>query len=153
MNLYEIDAAIMDCIDTETGEVIDQAKLDALNLEREKKIEGVACWVKNLKAEIAAIKTETASLKERQAAKEKKLESLNAWLMNALDGQKFETSKCSVHFRTRSDVVDIMDAEAVPIGYRRIKVEPNKEAIKAALKAGESVPGCALIVSVNMTVK
>lgn len=152
MTLYEIDEAIMDCIDTETGEVIDQAKLDALNLEREKKIEGVACWVKNLKAEIAAIKTETASLKERQEAKEKKLESLTAWLMNALDGQKFETAKCSVRFRC-SDVVDVSDDAAVPAEYQRIKTEPNKAAIKAALKAGETVPGCALVVSVSMTVK
>lgn len=152
MNLYEIDAAIMDCIDTETGEVLDPAKLDALNLARDEKVEGVACWVKNLKAEISAIKTETASLKERQEAKEKKLESLTAWLMNALDGRKFETAKCSVRFRC-SDVVDVSDDAAVPAEYQRIKTEPNKAAIKAALKAGESVPGCALVASVSMTVK
>ena len=35
MKLYEIDNAILECIDMETGEVIDAEKLDALNMERE----------------------------------------------------------------------------------------------------------------------
>ena len=31
MTLYEIDSAIMDCVDEETGEIIDLEKLEALN--------------------------------------------------------------------------------------------------------------------------
>ena len=38
MKLYEIDNAILDCIDLETGEVIDTERLDALNMERSKRI-------------------------------------------------------------------------------------------------------------------
>lgn len=37
MTLYEIDSAIMDCVDEETGEIIDLEKLEALNIERDKK--------------------------------------------------------------------------------------------------------------------
>ena len=50
MNIYDIDKAIEACVDTETGEIIDGEKLDALQMERAAKIEGVACWVKNLPA-------------------------------------------------------------------------------------------------------
>ena len=56
MKLYEIENAILECIDTETGEVIDIERLNELQMERETKIENVACWIKDLKAEAEAIK-------------------------------------------------------------------------------------------------
>lgn len=56
MTLYEIDSAIMDCVDEETGEIIDLEKLEALNIERDKKVEGIALAVKNYAAEAKAIK-------------------------------------------------------------------------------------------------
>ena len=49
MKLYEIDEAILNCIDTETGEIIDADQLDKLTMERDTKIENVACWIKDLK--------------------------------------------------------------------------------------------------------
>ena len=47
MTLYEIDNAILDCIDLETGEIIDVDKLNELQLEKETKIENVALWIKD----------------------------------------------------------------------------------------------------------
>lgn len=41
MNLYEIDEAIMDCVDMETGEIIDSDKLAELQIARDDKVEGV----------------------------------------------------------------------------------------------------------------
>ena len=34
MTIYEIDQAIMRCVDLETGEIIDTEKLDKLQMER-----------------------------------------------------------------------------------------------------------------------
>ena len=65
MKLYEIDNAILDCIDLETGEVIDTERLDALNMERDAKVENVACWIKDLMAEANAIKVEKLALAQR----------------------------------------------------------------------------------------
>ena len=62
MTLYEIDSAIMDCVDEETGEIIDLEKLEALNIERDKKVEGIALAVKNYAAEAKAIKEEEEKL-------------------------------------------------------------------------------------------
>ena len=56
MTIYEIDQSIMECVDLETGEIIDIDKLNELELEREKKLENVACWIKDLKAEAEALK-------------------------------------------------------------------------------------------------
>ena len=48
MRLYEIDEAILSCIDTDTGEILDADKLNALQIEREEKLENVALWIKKL---------------------------------------------------------------------------------------------------------
>ena len=61
-NLYEIDAAISGCIDAESGEIIDTERLDNLLIERSKKLEGVALWIKNLESDAAAIKAEKNAL-------------------------------------------------------------------------------------------
>jgi hypothetical protein len=58
MTLYEIDDAILACVDPETGEIINPEALTALQMEREKKLENVALWVKDLKAEAEAIGNE-----------------------------------------------------------------------------------------------
>lgn len=60
MNLYEIDAAIMACIDEETGEITDPAKLDELDMTRDQKIENIALYIKDLRAEASAIKVDEA---------------------------------------------------------------------------------------------
>ena len=49
MKLYEIDKAIMDCIDAATGEVFDAELLNQLNVERNVKI--VKEFFKNSKKE------------------------------------------------------------------------------------------------------
>ena len=42
MKLYEIDQTIMDCIDMESGEIINEELLNNLQMERDAKIENVA---------------------------------------------------------------------------------------------------------------
>ena len=66
MKLYEIDQAIMDCIDMETGEIVNEELLNDLQMERDAKIENVALWIKELKAEAEALKAEKLAFAERQ---------------------------------------------------------------------------------------
>lgn len=152
MKLYEINEAILNCIDPETGEA-DPDKLDELLMMREEKLENLTLWVKELKAEADAIKAEEKALAERRQAKERKAESLKKYLDEALAGQKFETSRCVVSFR-KSQKVNITDFDKIPDDYLRYKTpEPDKAAIKAAIKDGLTVEGCELVDSVSMTIK
>ena len=158
MKLYEIDNAILDCIDLETGEVIDTERLDALNMERDTKIENVACWIKDLKAEAKAIKVEKMALAERQKVAENKVESLKKWLAYALGGQKFSTAKCAVSFRntesvevTEEGLEVLMKEHDELLTYK--KPEPNKTAINQALKSGLSVRGVQLVQNVSTIIK
>lgn len=153
-SLYEIDNEILSCIDLETGEILDSAKLDALQMERERKIEGVACWVKNLQAEAVAYKAEKEAFAEREKAANAKVERLKKWLADALGGEKFISNRCAVSFR-RSERVEILDASVVPkkLLVKKISFDPDKAAIKEAIKAGKTVKGCALVANLNTSVK
>ena len=56
MNLYQINEEIEKCIDTETGEILDLEALDKLAMERDTKIENLACWYKNLNCSFTHIR-------------------------------------------------------------------------------------------------
>lgn len=72
MKLYEILEKLENCItidegalDTATGEIIDFDALDALELERDTKIENIACWIKNLTSDAEQLKSEKQNLEKR----------------------------------------------------------------------------------------
>ena len=152
MKLYEINEAILACVDPETGEA-DPEKLDELLMMRDEKIENLALWVKDLKAEADAIKAEEKALAERRQAKERKAESIKAYLEKVLAGQKFETSRVVCSFR-KSQKVEITDLDKIPDDYLRYSTPTaDKTAIKAAIKDGISIEGAELVDSVSMTIK
>ena len=137
---------------------IDIDKLNELQLEKDAKIENVACWIKELKAEAEAIKAEKLVLAERQKVAENKAESLKKWLAYALDGQKFKTSKCSISYRksesvevTEEGLNNLMKEHDELLTYKA--PEPNKKAIKDALKDGLSVEGVRLESNTSVIIK
>ena len=143
--LYEIDQAILDCVDMETGEILDPEKLDALQMEREQKLEGVALWIKDLKAEAEAVKAEADKLTARKKAVENKIDGLKQWLLYALNGEKLKTARCNV-YQTHSQKVVIDDEKALvdmlmtsPFGEKFLRVkepEIDKNALKDSMKQG-----------------
>jgi len=146
MTLYEIDSEILSCIDEETGEIIDEERLTALNMERNKKISGVACWYKSLLAEAEAIKNEKQNLDKRKQACENKAESLKKWLAYALNGEKYSDARVDIGYRKSSSVnfVDGFDFNKLPDELKNVKVEPKKNDIKAAIKGGLKIEGCTI---------
>lgn len=159
MTIYEIDNEIMSCIDMETGEVIDTDKLNELQMERDAKVENVALWIKELKAEAEAIKNEKQALAERQRVAENKAESLKNWLAYALNGEKFKTAKCSISYRN-SESVEVTEEglEALMREHEDLLTykapEPNKKAIKDAIKNdGLTVAGVQLVQKTSTIIK
>lgn len=151
MNLYEINKEMTNCIDPETGEVdIDQ--LNALQMLREDKIESIALWIKDLKAEAEALKAEKLAFQARQAAAENKAESLKNYLANALNGEKFKSTKCAISFR-RSEKVEIMNELDLPPEFTTVEIKADKVAIKQAIKDGQKVAGAYLVESTSCIIK
>lgn len=153
MNLYEIDQEIMNCVDMETGEIIDPARLDELQMDRDTKIENIACWIKNLNADAEAYKAEKQSFADRQKAAENKAESLKKYLANYLAGQKFSTPKVAISFRKTSSV-NVTDISQLPEEFLKFAdPTPDKTAIKNAIKAGTTVTGAEIVEGQSISIK
>lgn len=153
MKLYEIDEAILGCIDQETGEVVDPEKLNALQIERDAKLEGVALWIKDLTAEAAALKSEKQAFSDRQKTAENKVESLKKWLADALAGEKFSTTKVAVSFR-KTKSVQVTDIFAISESFLKYaEPTPDKTAIKKAIEAGQDVKGAQLVEGLSLSIK
>lgn len=151
LSLYQIDEAIMNCIN-EDGEVIDLELMNELQMERERKIENVGLWIKNLAAEAEAIRAEEIALGKRRKAAEAKAESLKQYLKNALNGQKFNSPRLSVSYR-KSKAVSIIDPEKIPADFYEAKYELSKSAIKKAILEGQTVSGAELVDNVSLMIK
>lgn len=152
MNIFDIDEAIMDCIDMDTGEIVDIDRLDALQMQREEKVENVALWIKELSAEADALKSESQKLSKRKQVAENKITSLKNYLRMALDGQKFKSPRATVSFR-RSESVSVTDASRLGTEYLVFaEPKPNKTAIKKAIKEGKEVDGAELVTNTSVTV-
>ena len=152
-NLYEIDAQIMECVDFETGEIIDVERLEALQMEFDSKVEGIALWIKSLVAEAKMVKEEKDNLAARQKACENKAESLKKYLASALGGEKFKTSKVSISYR-KSKSVEVEDISLLDDDYLKFKEpEADKTKIKKALEDGISLEGISLVEKNNIQIK
>lgn len=154
MKLYEIDEALAECFDPETGEIVDIDSYENLQGERDKKIEGIACIIKNRQALIDALKAEKKRMDDRIATLENQNDNTKAFLDSILNGKRFETGKVLCSYR-KSTRVDITDISKIPDEYMNVKTEyaPMKTAIKQALKDNKEVPGCALIETNNLSIK
>lgn len=155
MTIYDIEQEIMDCIDQETGEVIDIDRLNALEMEKDRKISNVACWIKDLKAEAEAIKAEKQALDKRQKAAENKAESLKGWLQSILQGEKFKDSRCAISYRRseRVDFADNFNFDTLPDSMKKVTIEPRKTEIKDYLKTGATIEGVELVESSNIQIR
>ena len=158
--LYEINQTLLNLQETEdgiictlTGELLTAADLKKLAVEKDKVIENLACWYKELETDADGIDAEIKRLQERKKAKNNKAEQLKKVLADELDGKKFETAKCAISFR-KSTSVAVDNEDIIPSGYLVAqKPKVDKTAIKKALNAGIEVAGCRLETKNNLQIK
>ena len=166
-SLYEIDGRIWDVIqagyalDEETGEFWDDSAFEALEMERNDKLEGCALFVKNMEANIEAIRNEEKKLAERRHVLERRAERMRDYIaasMLAFGDKQLETARVALSLR-KSESVTIYDETLIPAEYVRtvesVKVDKTaiKKAIKELAKFGGCVPGAVLEVHQNLQVK
>lgn len=161
MTLYDIDSKILSflenglVIDEETGEVFDSEAFQAeMETERRNKIEGIALYIKNLAAEVKAIKNEEKKLKARQLSKEKRIDFLKTMLLQSMQKhgeRKYESALSTVSMRS-SKSVQIDDSSKFMEWAERYTDEflkysapsIDKTAVKNALMNGREIPGASI---------
>ena len=162
MQLYKIVKSIQkvfetptgDVIDGETGEVFNKKYLDDLRIAKNRKIENIACWIKNLQAEIEAYKKEEESFRLRRKQAENRIENLKWYLTEWIPGEKIETPRAKISWR-KSEVVNILDENLIPSGYKSQKITEiiDKKEIKRAMRSGVVVAGADIQVKENIQIK
>lgn len=162
MNLFEINSAIENFefkVDEETGEILNISDLDNLELEKNTKIENIALFIKNLKANEKALDDEYKAMYARKKATVNKRQSLEKYLAKALDCNKFETPKCKLSFRksTQVDVDEDFINWALKNRPELVKTDivqkPIKKDIMKALKDNEELEHCSLRYENNLQIK
>ena len=162
MNLFKIDEQLQRCVklessdnyvDTETGEIIDTAAIEQLEMDRDTKIRNIACWIRNLESDEKQLAEQEKIFRERKQAAKNKRESLKSYLAAFLNGKKWQNSEVAISWR-KSESVEVEEGAAIPEQYLRYKEpEINKAQLKADLKAGAVVYGCQLVTKNNIQIK
>ena len=152
-SLYGINQEIMDCIDLETGEIINPEKLEELQLSKAEKLENIALLYKNSVAEASAYKAEKDTFAQREKSAKNTAEWCKKVLASELNGKPWKTDKFAISYR-KSEVVEITDIKAVPDAFL-IPVDPkvDKTGLKKAIKAGAMFDGIELVEKQNIQVK
>ena len=161
MNLYEIDSAIAALVDPETGEIQNYGAFEELQMARDQKIENMALVLKNAAAASAAIKAEIDALKARKEAADKTVERMKEYLTQATGGQKFETARVRLSFRSSTrveidDEISLLDwlernNKESCIKYKMPEI--SRSEVGKLLKDGQEVPGAILAEYSNIQVK
>lgn len=161
MKLYEIDQALLDLTDPETGEILDISAFNALQMERERKLEGMGCWIKDMDAEIDALKREEDALRMRRQKTMNRRHQIWTYLRQMLNGEKLKTARVAISYRKNPPSVKMEDEEAV---FRwaqengrgdllRITAALDKTRLKEAISAGEVIPGAEVVQEIGMVIK
>ena len=163
MTLREIDQAILELFDPETGDLLDEdgMEFELLQMAREEKIKNTALYFRQLAGEAKVLADEIAELQKKKKVTENKMKWLKYLLDQALQGQKFHHPLVDVTYR-KSTYLDIKD-EGVVIefcrksGYvdclKQKPIEISATDVTRLIKEGVEVPGAEIAERYNLGVK
>lgn len=147
MNLYELTEAYAQVQEllNESDDVSIIDTLDSLDEAIDVKVDNTVRVLKNLQAQVDAIKAERDRLYTRQKVLANNIDAIKERLVNAMDiaGKKtIDTGLFKVTAREGVGTVVIAEEEAIPSEFvKPPKIEFDKMAIKKALASGEIVYG------------
>ena len=149
MRLYEITKQLNELLEME--DIPREQIEDTINLieeEFEGKADMVAAYIRELEADEVGMKAEVDRLSERKRVLSAKIDNLKDYLrqnMLASGRTNIKGKLFSITLGKPSPVLDVfVPAEQLPEQYRVVKVSADNAAIKAALKAGTEIKGCAI---------
>jgi len=160
MTLYEIEKQYQEIllIDESDPDMLAAKKqaLDEINESLEIKADNIARFIRNLDADITALKAE----EERLAEKRKTLQNKQAWLkeylfntLKALNRQSVKAGIFTVAIRKNPPSVAVKDQTLIPQEFFIVEPKLDLRAIAEKLKAGEQVPGAELTQGESLAIR
>lgn len=137
--------------------------LDSVDGEFEDKLANCGSYIKQLTAEAGALDDEIKSLRYRSEAKKREIERMKQYIISCMDAvgcTKVDEPLAKLSIRNNPESVSIADERefirwAVENRNDLLKYDPEikKSAVKAEIKSGKELPGCALVRTRSLTVK
>jgi Neuraminidase (sialidase) len=154
MKLFEINDAIADLINFETGEILDVEAFDNLKLERQDKLTNIALLYKNMTSDAKQLKELEKEYSDRRKRCEKTAEWCKETLARELNGEKLEDEKKRFKISWRpSERVEITNEKLVPDEFVKQTITYDKAGIKELLKQGIVLEFAELKESSNIQIK
>jgi Neuraminidase (sialidase) len=154
MKLFEINEAIADLINFETGEILDVEAFDNLKLERQDKLTNIALLYKNMTSDAKQLKELEKEYSDRRKRCEKTAEWCKETLARELNGEKLEDEKKRFKISWRpSERLEIVDPSIIASSWVTYEPKYDKAGMKEAIKAGISVEGAVLTQTDNIQIK
>lgn len=150
MKLYEIVDTLAG-LESEAGEFDQQAltdTLEGLGMALTEKGRNIAALRQNWLADEEALAKEIKRLQARKKVIANRREALEDYLrynMEKAGIERIESPEFSITLGKPSEAVHVSDVGALPAGFVRAEIKPDKAAIKAALKQGVPVKGAELV--------
>lgn len=150
MKLYELTGALADLSSMDMDSEAVQNSLEEFQGEFSDKAIAIIKLSENLEADTTAIDAEIERLKARKQVIVNRKNSLREYLlhnMQAANINKIERPLFTASLRQGVESVEITEQSLLPDEFVSVEVvtKPDKNAIKAALKSGQDVPGAALV--------
>lgn len=139
--------------------------LDGMEQDIQRKAESVAVYIKNISAEISALKYEEDRLKSRRKAKENAVERMKKYLMDCMTSaklKKIDMPRAVISVRNNAESVAITDeAEFIKWAEQNGRddllkysaPEIRKSSVKQELKAEENIPFAELVRTQSVIIK
>ncbi len=162
MNLYKIseqyENALIEFEDTELPDDAIQDTLEALEGELVDKGKNVAAFIKNMEADVAAIKIAAKAMRDRATVLERRSNYLKLLLLNTMQKHEINEISCPwfvIKPRKNPPAVSITNAEILSKKYLKEVVEYkiDKKLIAADLKLGAVVNGAELTQGWRLDIK
>jgi hypothetical protein len=151
MNLYELSNRFQQLLDQDELSEEDCKELDQIFADGEEQCISYAKYIRNKQAELAAVEAARKEMQEREKKLTAKIERQENWLLMRMKELKFSkimTPQFPIIIRTNPVSVCLLDGAVIPEKFWVTKVTEtktlDKAAVKAAIQAGETVPGADL---------
>lgn len=150
MKLYELTGALADLSSMDVSDEAVQNSLEEFKGEFTDKAIAIIKLSENLEADTSAIDAEIERLKARKQVIVNRKDSLREYLLHNMQAANINKIECplfTASLRQGVESVEITEQSLLPDEFVSVEVvtKPDKNAIKAALKSGQDVPGAALV--------
>lgn len=130
--------------------------LEVIEDEMTIKAESYKVVMDRIEADIAMIKSEEARLSDQRKSMEKSIEQMKQSLFSAMKEtgtQKMKSPHYTFSIQKNAPSVSITPGITLDDKWMRIKRDPDKAAMKEALKAGEVIPGVSLVQTESLRIR